>query len=249
VHPDPNELGRVYEADVPICAGAAGFVAELEPVDGTRWAAWTESARTEYLDALHHRRGPGELDLGDVVAWLRERLPADAIVTNGAGNFSVWAHRFYTFRRYGTQLAPCSGAMGYGVPAAIAAKVVHPDRIVVCIAGDGDFLMSGQELAAAVQERTPIIVLLVDNGMYGTISMHQERQFPGRVVGTDLVNPDFTALAESYGAYAERVERSPDFADAFERALASGRPALLHLRVDPEAISPSATISELRASG
>src|SRR5207302_9093589 len=181
--------------------------------------------------SLEHARGAGELDLGDVIAHLRERLPADAIITNGAGNFSVWAHRFYVFRRYGTQLAPCSGAMGYGVPAAVAAKVVHPDRVVVRVAGDGDFLMSAQELAAAVQERTSIVVLLVDNGMYGTIRMHQERQFPGRVVGTDLVNPDFVALAQSYGAYAEPVEFSADFGEAFERALGSGRPALLHLPV------------------
>jgi acetolactate synthase-1/2/3 large subunit len=247
VHPDPNELGRVYQADVPIVAGSGQFVAALEPVDGSRRAAWTESAHTDYLASLEHRRGPGELDLGDVMADLRRLLPADAIITNGAGNFSVWTHRFYRFRQYGTQLAPCSGAMGYGVPAAIAAKVVHPDRIVVCVAGDGDFLMSAQELAAAVQERTPIVVLLVDNGMYGTIRMHQERQFPGRVVGTDLVNPDFVALAESYGAYAELVERSADFAGAFERALASERPALLHVRVDPEAITPNATLSELRS--
>jgi acetolactate synthase-1/2/3 large subunit len=217
------------------------------PLDGSARAAWTESAHADYLASLVHPRGPGALDLGDVIAHLRERLPADAILTNGAGNFSVWTHRFYAFRRYHTQLAPCSGAMGYGLPAAVAAKVVHPERVVVCVAGDGDFLMSAQELASAVQERAPIVVLLVNNGMYGTIRMHQERQFPGRVVGTDLVNPDFVALAQSYGAYAERVERSADFAAAFERALAAGRPALLELRVDPEAITPSATLSEIRA--
>jgi len=250
VHADPDELGRVYEPDVPIVADSTAFVAgmrALPPLDGSARAAWTESAHTAYLASLEHPRGPGALDLGDVIAHLRERLPADAILTNGAGNFSVWTHRFYAFRRYGTQLAPCSGAMGYGVPAAVAAKVVHPDRVVVCVAGDGDFLMSAQELAAAVQERTSIVVLLVDNGMYGTIRMHQERQFPGRVVGTDLVNPDFVALAQSYGAYAERVQRSADFGDAFERALGSGRPALLHLPVDPEAITPSATLSEIRS--
>ena len=250
VHADPDELGRVYEPDVPIVADSTAFVAgmrALPPLDGSARAAWTESAHSAYLASLEHARRAGELDLGDVIAHLRERLPADAIITNGAGNFSVWAHRFYVFRRYGTQLAPCSGAMGYGVPAAVAAKVVHPDRVVVCVAGDGDFLMSAQELAAAVQERTSIVVLLVDNGMYGTIRMHQERQFPGRVVGTDLVNPDFVALAQSYGAYAERVERSADFADAFERALGAGRAALLHLPVDPEAITPSATLSEIRS--
>jgi len=166
---------------------------------------------------------------------------------NGAGNFTIWVHRFYAFRRYRTQLAPCSGAMGYGVPAAVAAKVLHPDRIVVCVAGDGDFLMSGHELAAAAQEGAAVVVLLVNNGMYGTIRMHQERQFPGRVIGTDLVNPDFVALAAAYGAHAERVERSEDFAEAFERALAAGRPALLELRVDPEAITPGATLSAIRA--
>jgi acetolactate synthase-1/2/3 large subunit len=247
VHPDATELGRVFEADLPIVAAPSRFVAALEPVDGARWAAWTASAHADVLASLQHTRGPGALDLGDVIAHLRKRLPADAIITNGAGNYSVWAHRFYSFRRYRTQLAPCSGAMGYGVPAAIAAKIVHPERTVVCVAGDGDFLMSSHELAAATQERAPVVVLLVDNGMYGTIRMHQERQFPGRVVGTDLVNPDFAALAESYGAYAERVEKSADFADAFERALASERPALLHLRVDPEAITPTATLSELRS--
>ena len=250
VHADPTELGRVYEPDLPIVSGSADFVAalgELDPLDGSRWAEWTEAAHADFLAWLDHRRGPGALDLGDVMAHLRERLPDDAIVTNGAGNFTVWVHRFYTFRRYRTQLSPCSGAMGYGIPAAVAAKVVHPERIAVCVAGDGDFLMSGHELAAAAQEDAPIVVLLVNNGMYGTIRMHQERQFPGRVVGTDLVNPDFVALAEAYGAHAELVERGEDFADAFERALVAGRPAVLELRVDPEAITPQATLSEIRA--
>jgi len=248
VHPDPRELGRVYEADVPIVSDPGTFLAAVQPVDGSRRREWTASARAEYAESLRHRPAPGELDLADVIAELRRRLPADAIVTNGAGNFSVWTHRFYVFRQYRTQLAPCSGAMGYGVPAAVAAKLVHPDRVVVCVAGDGDFLMSGHELAAAAQERAPIVVLLVNNGMYGTIRMHQERQFPGRVVGTELVNPDFVALAQAYGAHAERVERSGEFGGAFERALASGRPAVLELVVDPEAISPTATISELRAT-
>jgi acetolactate synthase-1/2/3 large subunit len=250
VHAEPNELGRVYEPDVPIVADSTAFIAgmrALPALDGSARAGWRKSAHADYIESLEHRRGPGAVDLGDVIARLRERLPADAIITNGAGNFSVWAHRFYTFRQFHTQLAPCSGAMGYGLPAAVAAKVVHPDRIVVCVAGDGDFLMSAQELATAVQERTSIVVLLVNNGMYGTIRMHQERQFPGRVVGTDLVNPDFVVLAQSYGAYAERVERSADFGEAFERALAAGRPALLELRVDPEAITPSATLSEIRS--
>jgi acetolactate synthase I/II/III large subunit len=250
VHADPDELGRVYEPDLPIVAGPVEFAAALgglRPIDGSRWAEWTEAANTEYLAWLNHRRGPGALDLGDVMAHLRERLPPEAIVTNGAGNYTVWVHRFYTFRRYRTQLSPCSGAMGYGIPAAVAAKVVHPERPVVCVTGDGDFLMSGHELAAAAQENAPIVVLLVNNGMYGTIRMHQERQFPGRVVGTDLVNPDFVALAQAYGAYAELVDRSEDFAEAFERALTVGRSAVLELRVDPEAITPQATLSAIRA--
>jgi acetolactate synthase-1/2/3 large subunit len=185
--------------------------------------------------------------MGEVMAFLRERLPDDAILTNGAGNFSVWAHRFYAFRRYGTQLAPTSGAMGYGVPAAVAAKLLHPERVVVAFAGDGDFLMTGQELATAMQVETPLVVLVVNNGMYGTIRMHQERLYPGRVSGTDLVNPDFAALARAFGAYGEVVDRTADFEPAFEAALASGRPALLELRVDPEAITPRQTIAEIRA--
>jgi acetolactate synthase-1/2/3 large subunit len=250
VHADPDELGRVYEPDLAIVAGSAEFAAALgglRPIDGSRWAEWTEAAHAEFLAWLDHRRGPGALDLGDVMAHLRERLPPEAIVTNGAGNYTVWVHRFYSFRRYRTQLSPCSGAMGYGIPAALAAKVVHPERPVVCVAGDGDFLMSGHELAAAAQENAPIVVLLVNNSMYGTIRMHQERQFPGRVVGTDLVNPDFVALAQAYGAYAELVDRSEDFAEAFERALTAGRSAVLELRVDPEAITPQATLSAIRA--
>ena len=246
IHADPDELGRVYEPDLGVVSDPGAFLDAMEPVDGARWRQWTESAHAEFLASLRHRRGPGELDLGDVMAHLRERLPPEAVITNGAGNFTVWAHRFYAFRRYGTQLAPCSGTMGYGLPAAVAAKVLDPDRPVVCIAGDGDFLMSGHEMAAARQEGAPIVVLLVNNGMYGTIRMHQERQFPGRVVGTDLVNPDFVALARAYGAYAEPVVRSEDFPAAFDRALAAGRSALLELRVDPEAISPRATLTEIR---
>jgi acetolactate synthase I/II/III large subunit len=251
VHADPSELGRVYRPDLPIASGSAEFLAAaraLEPVDSSKRAAWTESAHEDFLASLRHQRGPGDLDLGDVLEHLRERLPHDAILTNGAGNYTVWCHRFYAFRRYGTQLAPCSGAMGYGIPAAIAAKVVHPDRIVVCVSGDGDFLMSGHEFAAAVQERLPIVVLVVNNRMYGTIRMHQERLFPGRVIGTDLVNPDFIALARAFGAYGERVVRSEDFPDALDRALAEMRPAMLELQVDPEAITPRQTIAEIRAA-
>jgi acetolactate synthase I/II/III large subunit len=250
IHADPEELGRVFQPDLPIVAGSAAFLAAarvLEPVDASHRRAWTESAHADFLASLRHQRGPGDLDLGDVLEHLRERLPPDAILTNGAGNYTVWCHRFYAFRRYRTQLAPCSGAMGYGIPAAIAAKVVHPDRSVVCVSGDGDFLMSGHELAAAVQEELPIVVLVVNNGMYGTIRMHQERLFPGRVIGTDLVNPDFVALAQAFGAHGELITRSEEFPDAFERALAQERPALLELRVDPEAITPRQTIMQIRS--
>ena len=181
--------------------------------------------------------------MGDVMAHLRERLPADAMLASGAGNFTVWAHRFYEFRRFRTQLAPTSGAMGYGVPAAVAAKIVHPERVVVALAGDGDFLMTGQELATAVQYGLAVVTLVVNNGMYGTIRMHQERHYPGRVSGTDLVNPDFAALARAYGAFGATVERTDEFPAAFEEALASGRPALLELLVDPEALTPRQTLT------
>ena len=249
VHPGAEELGRVYQADVPINSGLPQFCAAaraLEPVDGSRWTAWAEAARTDYLAHIEPRPAPGGVNVSEIVAWLRERLPRNAIVTNGAGNYTVWAHRFYQFSEYRTQLAPTSGAMGYGVPAAVAAKVVCPDRIVVCFSGDGDFLMCGQELATAVQYDLAVVILVINNGMYGTIRMHQERQFPGRVYGTDLVNPDFAALARAFGACGEIVERTEEFAAAFERALAAGGPALLELRVDPEAITPRATLSEIR---
>jgi acetolactate synthase-1/2/3 large subunit len=246
VHPDPAELGRIFEPELGICSDLSLFAQALVPVE-PRWRDWTAAARSDYEANLRHEPRAGYLDLGDVMAFLRTRLPDDAILTSGAGNFTVWAHRFYEFRRYGTQLAPQSGAMGYGFPAAIAARIARPDRLVVCVAGDGDFLMAGAELATAIKEELPIVVLLVNNGMYGTIRMHQERLYPGRVVGTDLVNPDFAAYAEAFGAFGETVARTEDVERAFERAVASGRPALLDLRVDPEAISPRATISELRA--
>jgi acetolactate synthase I/II/III large subunit len=249
VHPGADELGRVYQADVLVnsglpqfCAAAAG----LEPVDGSRWATWAEAARADYLANIEPLPAPGDVNVSEIVAWLRERLPPDAIVTNGAGNYTVWAHRFYQFSRFRTQLAPTSGAMGYGVPAAVAAKLVHSDRIVVCFSGDGDFLMSGHELATAVQYELPVVILVVNNGMYGTIRMHQERQFPGQVYGTDLVNPDFVAYARAFGAHGALVERTESFEPAFERALESGRPAVLELRVDPEAITPRATLTQIR---
>jgi acetolactate synthase I/II/III large subunit len=247
VHPGAEELGRVYRPELPILSGMEQFAAavrdlRLEP----RWREWTRSARVDYEAWQQHGPMPGSLDLGDCVAHLRGRVP-NAIVTNGAGNYSVWVHRFWRWHGYPSQLAPTSGAMGYGVPAAVAAKALAPERTVICFAGDGDFLMTGQELATAVQYGLSIVVLVVDNGMYGTIRMHQERNFPGRVVGTDLVNPDFAALALAYGAYGENVERTEQFPEALERALTAGRPAVLALRIDPEAITPRTTLSALRA--
>ena len=250
VHPDPDELGRVYEPALGIVSSGAAFaesLAGLEPLDGTVRAGSLADAHAAYRATLSGRDLPGDLDLTKVMGVVRERLPDDAILASGAGNFSVWAHRFYVFRRYGTQLAPISGAMGYGLPAAIAAKLLHPERVVVCLAGDGDLLMSAGELATARQAGADVVVLVVDNGMYGTIRMHQERRFPGRVSGTDLVNPDFAALARSFGWNAERVERTEDVAAALDRALGAGRPALLHLPVDPEALTPRQTLSEIRA--
>jgi acetolactate synthase-1/2/3 large subunit len=252
VHPDPDEIGAVYPPELGIVAGLEAFAAAaraLAPAGVGRRAGVIEEARAAYERNLSEARDlPGPLQLAAVMAALRERLPDDAIFTNGAGNFSVWAHRFYEFHRYPTQLAPRSGSMGYGVPAAVAAKAVHPDRPVVCLAGDGDFLMTGQELATAVQEELDIVILVVNNGMYGTIRMHQERHYPGRVVGTELRNPDFVAYARAFGAHGALVERSGDVADALDEALSCGRPALVELRVDPQAITPRQTLDEIRAA-
>ena len=247
VHPGAEELGRVYRPELPILSGMEQFAAAVRDLRvEPRWREWSAAARADYEAWQQHDPMPGTLDLGDCIAHLRERVP-DAIVTNGAGNFTVWVHRFWRWHEYPSQLAPTSGAMGYGVPAAVAAKAIAPERTVICFAGDGDFLMSGQELATAVQYDLPIVVLVVNNGMYGTIRMHQERHFPGRVVGTDLVNPDFAAYAHAFGAYGENVERTEEFPDALERALGAGRPAVLALRIDPEAITPRTTLSALRA--
>jgi acetolactate synthase-1/2/3 large subunit len=250
VHPDPNELGLVYEPSLAITSSLPVFAAALRDLGARapRWQDWARDARADYEANLRSEPMEGPVDLGAVMGFLRERLPADAIQTTGAGNFTVWAHRFAEFARYGTQLCPRSGSMGYGIAAAVAAKLVHPDRIALCFTGDGDFVMSSPELATAVQHELPIVILLVNNGMYATIRMHQERVFPGRVVGTDLVNPDFPALARAYGAHGERVERTEDFEAAFERALAAGKAALLELPVDPERISPRVKLSELQAA-
>jgi acetolactate synthase I/II/III large subunit len=261
VHPGLAELGRLYQPDLAVNAAVGPFLAawrSVPPVRGDAWAAWTEAARSNYQAWVRPwpaegpaagggtAPGPGRVDLGQALAALRERLPDDAIVASGAGNYSVWVHRYFQFRRHGTQLAPKSGAMGFGLPAALAAKVVHPGRTVVAVAGDGDFLMCGQELATAVQHGLDVVVLVVDNAMYGTIRMHQERVYPGRVIATGLNNPDFAALAEAYGAAGETVAATADVPAALDRALGAGRPAVVALKVDPEAIAPGLTLSDLR---
>jgi acetolactate synthase-1/2/3 large subunit len=249
VHPGSDELGRVYRADLMINSGMAEFAraaAALPAVDSSRWRDWTHSAHADYVANLQHAPMQGPVDLGEIVAWLRKRLPENAIVTNGAGNYSGWVQRFYQYTGFRTQLAPTNGAMGYGVPAAIAAKAVHPDRVVVNFAGDGCFLMNGQELATAAQYKLPVIFVVVNNGMYGTIRMHQEREYPARVYATALENPDFAALARAYGLHGELVGKTADFAPAFERALGSGKPALLELRIDPEAITTRTSLAAVR---
>ncbi len=249
VHPGADELGRVYQPALAIEASIGPFcaaLAALAPIATRAWSGSAAAAHAEYATWQTPRAMPGTLDLWRVAATLRERLPEDAILANGAGNYATWLHRLYRYPRYRTQLAPYNGSMGYGVPAAVAAKAVHPDRVVISWNGDGCFLMNGQELATAVQYELAIVFVVVDNGMYGTIRMHQEREYPARVYGTDLVNPDFAALARAYGAQGETVGRTDEFAPALERALAANRPALLHLRVDPQAITMNATIDDLR---
>ena len=250
VHPDPNELGRVYQPKLGIACGLADFANALDGVEipwsGHERKAWLREARDAYVKfstPVAAAASTGFVDLSAVVSWLSEHLEDDAIVTNGAGNYTVWVHRFFRYKRARTELAPISGAMGYGIPAAIAAKLRFPDRRVVAFAGDGCFLMYPQELATAVQQKAPVIILIVNNGKYGTIRMHQERRYPGRVVATELVNPDMVALAHSFGAFAERVDTTAAFAAAFQRAADSGRPAVLELRVDPAQISPSFRLS------
>jgi len=250
VHADAAELGRVYRPALPIHAhprALARVLAERPDVDGRRWAAWAQAANADYRAYSTPTTTPGPLQMSQVVAGLGDTLPDDAIITNGAGNYTVFIHRFYRHRRFGTQLAPTAGSMGYGVPAAVAAKLRYPEKTVVAFSGDGCFLMNGQELATAVQHGANVIFLVVNNGMLGTIRMHQERHYPGRVVGTDLVNPDFAALARAYGAYGEVVERTEDFSAAFARARASDKPAVLELRVDPEALTPGRSLSDIRA--
>jgi len=251
VHAGAETLGRVYEPDLPILSGMPEFaqaVRRLAPAEPCPWKEWTRAARASYEEWIRPGEMPGDVDMGQIMVFLRGRLPAETIVANGAGNFSGWVHRFYQYRGCRTELAPTSGAMGYGVPAAVAAKLVHPDRPVVCFCGDGDFLMTGQELATAAQYGARIVFIVINNSMYGTIRMHQEREYPARISGTALKNPDFAALAKAYGMHGEIVEKTGDFEPAFERAWNATSSALLELRIDPDAITTRTTLTAIRAA-
>lgn len=252
VHADPDELGRVYRAHLSINATPRGFctsVSKLRAPSAQNRSEWVRSAAADAIQwrDLSKIQVPGELKMPELIRELQAELPRDTIVCNGAGNFCTWAQRFWLFEAFGTQLAPTSGSMGYGFPAGVGAKRLYPDRTVLVLAGDGDFLMTGQEFATAVQYQLPLIVLLIDNGMYGTIRAHQERGYPGRISATTLHNPDFVAYARAFGGYGERLTTADDCVPALRRAIASGLPSLLHCVIDPEAITPSSTLTQMRA--
>ncbi len=251
VHADALEIGRVYHPRLGVVATPPAFCAALEglqPPNAIPWSDATRTARAEYLAWSDTApANPGRVQLGRIMLQLREAAP-DAIFTNGAGNFAVWPGRFLRFRHFNQQIGPTSGSMGFGVPAAVAAKRAFPERTVVAFSGDGDFLMNGQEFATAVQYDLRIVVVVIDNGMYGTIRMHQEREYPGRISATALRNPDFAALARAFGGHGETVEDTNEFLPALARALRSGKPAILHVKVDPQAIGPATTLSAIRAA-
>jgi acetolactate synthase I/II/III large subunit len=250
VFPGVEELGRVYRPHLAINASPVAFAAALEglqPPSDLSWRKETAAAHADFLAWTDKPTTvPGPVNLGEIIVALRRKLPADAVVCNGAGNFSVWVHRYTRYRTYGSELAPISGSMGYGVPAAIGMKRLAPERTVIAFAGDGDFLMTGQEFATAVQYALPVIIVVIDNAMYGTIRMHQERHYPGRVIATGLKNPDFAAYARAFGGFGATVEKTADFLPAFEAAQRSGQPAILHVKVDPEALTPAMSLSAIR---
>ncbi len=244
-HPSPDELGSVYAPELAIPTGMGAFMkelAEMAPVDSAAWAEWRQTARKVYLDYLRPTPMAGAVNLAEIVAHMSKVLPEDAIMINCAGNNSGWVHRFYQFRGYGSQIVATNGSMGYGVPAAIAAKLVHPEKTVVSVNGDGCFMMLGQEIATAMQYGVAPIFIVVNNTMLGTIRMNQEKSFPKRVVATDLVNPDFTMLARAYGAHAETVRRTDEFPDALERCRAADRMSLIEVFVDRNTLTPSLEI-------
>jgi len=250
VHPGAEELGRVYHSALAINAAPTAFCSALEGLQPPNEIAWKGEADIAHADYLAWSDKPapvpGGVNLGEILVWLRENLPSDSFLTNGAGNFAAWIHRFYRFRKFATHVGPTSGSMGYGFPAALAMKILHPGRAVVCIAGDGDFLMTGQDFMTAVQYSLPVIVVIADNGLYGTIRMHQERDYPGRVIATALKNPDFVAYAKAFGGFGVLVEKTADFPAAFAAAQKSGQPSIIHLKIDPEAITPTATLKGIR---
>ena len=249
IYPDPEEIGRVYAPTLGIVSGSAAFTAAISRLQPKHRPRGDEpkAAHADYLAFAEPTRSPGDVQLARIVRDLSERLPGDAIICNGAGNYAVWVHRFWRYRQFRTELAPTSGSMGYGLPAAVAAKHLHPNRLVIAFAGDGCFQMTGMEFMTAVENRLPIIVVVCNNGMYGTIRMHQERHYPGRVSGTNLANPDFAALARACGGFGARVDRTEDFAKAFDEAVASRLPSIIELTISPEALTPAATLSETRA--
>ncbi len=248
VHADANEIGRVYGALHGWVCRADDAIAHLaaEAVSGAERRDWVTACRADYEAWVTPQESPGAVKLEQVVSWLSDTLPPDAIVTNGAGNYAAWLHRYFTYKQYGTQLAPTSGSMGYGFPAAISASLEYRDRTVVCLAGDGCFQMTCNELSTAVQHGATPIVVVVNNGRYGTIRMHQEKTYPGRVSGTMLSNPDFAMLARAYGGHGETVTRTADFPAAFARARSAGTVAIIELQVDEEALSPTLTLSQFK---
>lgn len=251
VHPGAEELNKVYRAGLGILAAPQAFAeaaAALPKPNAVNWAGEAKAAHADYKawSDTTKVRTAGDLQMAAVMAHLVQAMPSDTVYCNGAGNYATWVHRFWPFRSFASQLAPTSGTMGYGVPAAVAAKAVQPSREVIAFAGDGCFMMNGQEFATAIQYDLPIIVVVVDNGMYGTIRMHQEREYPGRISATALKNPDFAALARAYGGHGETVRSTEDFAGALERARASGKPSIIHCLIDPEAITPARSLTDIR---
>lgn len=249
VHPSPDELGSVYRADLPIVANGTAFVealAALEPPATKPWSGRREALRATYEASLKPIPLPGDVKFAEIIRTVSQLLPEDGIVTNGAGNFAAFLHRYFEYKGYRNGLAPTSGSMGYGLPAAIAAQLSAPGIPVVNVQGDGDFMMVSQELATVMQYGLPIITIIANNGTYGTIRMHQEREYPGRVVGTTLMNPDFAAMARSFGMEGVTVEATADFAPAFKAALASRRATLIEVKLDPEALAVKKTLTEIR---
>ncbi|MBH67957.1 MAG: thiamine pyrophosphate-binding protein [Rhodospirillaceae bacterium] len=249
VHAGAEELGSVYQPDLPINAGPRQFARAIEDltiIKSKQWLGSTQEGHSDYLKTLVPQPIPGDVQMGKIASWLNQKLPDDAFICNGAGNYATWMHRFFQYRQYRTQLAPTSGSMGYGLPSAVAAKLVHPDRLVLSMNGDGCFMMHGQELATAMQYGANIIIIIINNGMFGTIRMHQEREYPGRVANTGLQNPDFAALARAYGAFGELVTKTEQFYPAFERAMKAKLPTIIEIMIDPNAITPVTTLTAIR---